>query len=323
MSQVYGQTQKIDFAINLDNTPKISRFKGFIAIIPTNILNLIDKDSLKLYINGEDFSKDLKQNIDAKTGTLYVSFKPKYPLPIGLVVQKLTGINKDGDYFEKSWTLTVDPYSDRELAGYYNTLQKDPSNVQAHMSIAAIYEKKYLLEDAQNEYLTILQLDPSNAKARKSYERIFALWDQKLLKYGALTIDVYMDTGILRLGRLLIFNVKAKNDGEEKTLSIAPDKWILIDETGKQYAPLATLSGYPKKALDSGLISNEDYARLSYYLEKNSFPILKGQDLATLASTQGYVIFTYTGKVKKIVLSITDQDVGDHKETFIFPFTLP
>jgi len=307
--------------VSIDNSPAISRFRGFTAILSEDILKLIDRDSLKLYINGKDFSDQMTFNIDSKTGSLYVSFKPTYPLPLGQVVQKITCLTMEGDYFEKSWSFLVDPLSDKELADYYKVLQKEPNNVSAHLALAKLYEKKYLLADAQNEYLTVVQLDPKNETARKAYERIFALWSHKKLRYGNLLIEVYMDQGLLTLGKLILFNIKITNKGD-KPISITLEKWNLIDETGKQFEPVDSLDTYPKKALDRGMISRDDYARLSYYLKKQSFPLLTKQDISPSATVQGFLIFSFTGKAKQLLLSIAEQDVGGQKETFLFPFVL-
>ncbi|MEQ8189748.1 MAG: hypothetical protein ABRQ39_17395 [Candidatus Eremiobacterota bacterium] len=318
----FSQNKKVDFSVTLDNSPVISRFPGFTALISEDVLKTLDRNTLKLYINGEDFSEQLNFNLDAKTGSLYISFEPAYPLPIGQVVQKLTGLTNRGDYFEKSWSFLVDPLKDKELAKFYKILQKEPGSVSAHLGLAGVYENKYLLKDAQNEYLTVLQLDPANEKARKSYERIFALWDHKMIRYGDLKIEVFMDQGLLNLGKLIIFNLKISNKGN-KPISIDPTKNVLVDETGKQFEPVSNLATYPKKALDRKWVNLDEYARLSYYLQTNSFPLLNAQDIAPSATVQGFVIFSFPGgKVSKVLLSIPEQNVGEQKETFLFPFVL-
>jgi hypothetical protein len=306
----------------MDNSPVISRFAGFTALISEDMLKSLDRNSLKLFINGDDFSEQLNFNLDAKTGSLYISFEPSYPLPMGQVVQKLTGLTIKGDYFEKSWSFLVDPMKDKELAKFYNILHKEPASVSAHLGLAGVYENKYLLKDAQNEYLTVLQLDPANEKARKSYERIFAMWDHKMIRYGDLAIEIFMDQGLLNLGKLIIFNLKISNKGN-KPISIEPEKTVLVDETGKQFEPVSSLGPYPKKALDRKWVSLDEYARLSYYLQTHSFPLLKSQDIAPSASVQGFLIFSFPGgKVSKLLLSIPEQNVGEQKETFLFPFVL-
>ncbi len=319
-----GKTVEYDFDVKMDSTSPVSRFRGFTAIIPEKALEYIDSDSLKLYINGEDYSDQLGFNKDTATGSLYVSFEPTYPLPLGQVVQKITGVTKQGDYFEKSWTILVDPMSDSELATYYTILQSDPNNLNAHLNLADIYEKKYLFKDAQNEYLTVLQLDPANEKARKGYERLFSLWDHKTIKYDKLTMEVFIDAGLAELGRLLLFNVKIKSEAEEN-IKISPAGWTLIDESAKSFVMVEDLSKYPKKALYKKWISTEQYAKLSYHLQHNSFPLLKEQEIPPMGKAEGFLVFSFAGnsKAQKVVLSIVDQKVGDHKENFIFPFVLP
>ena len=318
------QAVEYDFDVKMDNMSNISRFKGFIAIISEKALEHISEDSLKLYINGEDYSDQLKFNKDTDTGSLYVSFEPTFPLPLGQVVEKITGLTKQGDYFEKSWTILVDPFSDKDLSTYYTVLQTDPNNLNAHLSLADIYEKKYLFKDAQNEYLTVLQLDPTNEKARKGYERIFSLWEHKMIKYGDLTIEVFMDTGLIDLGKLLVFNFRIRSEAGEP-IAISPEGWTLIDESGKEFLLVNDLSSYPKKALDCKWISMEQYAKLDYQLGESHFPVLKGGDIPPSGAADGFLIFSFAGdrKAQKVLLSISEQNVGDHKETFLFPFVLP
>lgn len=315
---------EIDFEVKLDNTPEISRFRGFTAVIPPESLEKIDKDSISLFINGEDYSNQLQFNMDSKSGELYVTFDPTYPLPMGTVVEKLSGLTSTGDYFEKYWTITVDPMANNELAHFYTILESDPSNIKAYLNIANIYETKYLFKDAQNGYLTVLQMDPTNEAARKAYDRIFSLWDHKMIKHGNLSIEVYMDAGLLDLGKLIIFNLKVTNTGEEQ-ISITPATATLIDEGGKQFPIIDSLPKYPKKALDKQWISIDDYARLSYYLKSHSFPLIGNQDLSPMASVEGFLIFSFgtESNVPKIFLSIPEQDVGGNKESFLFPFVLP
>ncbi|MBI2264947.1 MAG: hypothetical protein HYU64_07220 [Armatimonadetes bacterium] len=302
--------------------PSISRFRAFTATVPASSLVKIQKETIKLFINAEDRTSQLESTIDDETGDLFFSFRPTTPLPLGKNSCRLVGTTTEGRLVEKRWSFVVNPKLDPYLRPFFLKVQKRPKDTLSHYNLGVAYERKYLLADAQEEYRQAARLSARNQKARMAYDRLYALWDHKTLSKEGVTVDVTLDEGLLKIGKLLLIRVLVSNK-TGKEVAIDPTEAMLTDGLGGQEQTLGNLTMYPKTAFETGAISVDDYARLTYFLEKHHRPLLNPGSIFPGVTANGYLAFQIKKKeAKNLTLIIPKITVKPRKSlSFKFPFT--
>jgi len=303
------------------SNPAISRHLGFTAYIPSTSFLRIRKNTIKFFVNGENKTHCLQMEVEPSTGSLYISYKPDKPLPLGRVTQKLIGKTQDDSFFEKRWEFIVNPAADAALASWFRSVRNNPRNENAHFQLAKAYEKKLLLEDAATEYREVLKLAPKHTLAKEAYNRIFALWDRKSLSKGGVTLDVTRDSGLEKLGLIILFRIKIFNNSSD-TVKMDPADAIMIIEGESQEEPIKRLKDYPQKILDMGLINIDDFARLKHYLETHDIPLLERKEIQSgISSGDGYLAFGTRGVNYRAVTLVIRLIAGSRKSLeFRFPF---
>lgn len=317
------QAQPVEMTVNFPGPVAISRHVGFSAQVPSWSARLISRETVKLSINGEDQTRWMQQVADPDSGDLLLHFKPYSPLPEGDVIFKIFGLTSEGRLFEKRWKIIVDPGKDPYLLPFVQAVRRKPGNPEAHFHLALAFEKKYLLEDAQDEYRKVLDLNPHHQKAQSAYDRIFSLWGRKAIARENIVIDVTMDEGLLSMGGVLLFKVMVENR-TLKEVTFNPDAATLVDDYGNQLPPLKELLSYPKQALDAGWITLEEYARISYFLETHPMTLLSAVTIYPGVSVSGYLIFRLPRReVRTLTLVLAEVHTPRKYQTFKFPFVRP
>ncbi|MFH0801092.1 MAG: hypothetical protein V2A78_01710 [bacterium] len=318
------QESRIAIKINFQgpSRPAISRHLGFTACIPAASLACIKKESLQFFVNGQNKTYCVRMELDPGSGDLYFSYKPDKPLPLGKVEQKIIGTTVADDVFTKSWMLVIDQEADPLLAPWARIIKSKPRNVNAHFQLARAYEQKYLLEDAVTEYREVLRLAPKHTRAQAAYVCIYGLWDRKSLNIGGITLDVSKDSGLEKMGYIVVFKVTLINRSGG-SVRLDPKDALLIIDGETQEPPVSTWKGYPRKLLDTGLINIDDFARLEHYLDSHNIPLLEERELQAGVSTSGYLAFSTNGIPYKKLKLLIFAGPSRKKLEFAFPFIKP
>lgn len=306
--------------IQVEKRPIISRFRGFVGIAEQSHLGRIDPGSFRLYVNGENHSKFLRLSTESETRNIVLSYKPIKALKDGKNTFKLLATTLDEKTVERSWIVLVDPALDPDLAPFVRAIKKNPNNPDPHLQLAKGYEKKFLMEDAQEEYKRILEINPRQEEAKHAYDRIFASWGRKAIVKRGVIIDVTLEEGLIGLGGPILFKVVIENTTPSHV--IVSKKIYLLDSQGNQIEPWQDLATYPKKALDQGKIPLDDYARLSYQLESKPFPLLTIYELLPKVSASGYLAFQLQSvEAHRLILVFSKITIKGKATEFHFPFT--
>ncbi|MCL5037124.1 MAG: tetratricopeptide repeat protein [Chloroflexi bacterium] len=310
-----------DIKINLlgPSNPSISRFLGFKAVIPAGVASRIRPGSLRLLVNGEDMTFGLQQVIDPGTRDLMLSFTPGVPLPMGKVVESLTGQMIDGKNFSKQWYFIIDPSADPDLAFSARKVKKNPENIAAIYSMGKAYEKKFMLEDAALCYKQVVDIDPNQKKARASYYNIFKRLDRKVLEVEGLNVEVARYPFQSANLPLILVQVNAYN-GDEKRMVIDA-KGAKMSAGGETSSAASSISQFAGKAYSQRLISAEQYAKLSYELEKKSPSLMVNSMLMPGMYVRGMMAFPLMiPGVKEFTIILPVNIENTRTEYLKFPF---
>lgn len=307
--------------IQAETRPTISRFSGFTGIVEQSTLGRIDPGSFRLYVNGENHTQYLRRSTDPSTGNVILAYKPIKALNDGKNRFKLLLATMDGKQIERSWNITVSPGRDPSLAPFVNATRKDPRNPDPHFQLAKGYEKKFLMEDAQEEFKRVLEINPKHEEAKQAYDRIFASWGRKAIAKRGVIIDVEIEEGLIAMGGPLIFKVIVENNSNNN-VTISKNDIFLLDSQGNQLLPLEKLEEYPGTALDQGWINLEEYAKLSYRLEVQPYSLFNNYKLSTKITSSGFFAFSLSSReAKRIILTFAKVTIGSKSSSFSFPFT--
>ncbi|MCD6309747.1 MAG: hypothetical protein J7M18_03470, partial [Candidatus Eremiobacteraeota bacterium] len=228
--------------------------------------------------------------------------------------------------FSKQWYFVVDPSADPDLAYWASRLKKSPEDIIALYSIGQAYEKKYMLLDAALAYEQVTNLDPGHRKARAGYYNIFKRLERKSQNYEGLIIEVarrpFPGTNLpLILVRVNIYN------GGTKPMEIDARR-AKISAGGETSKSLSSLSQYASKAFRARLITADQYARLSYQLERNSPPLLRNMILRPGMSIRGMMAFPLiipTAREFTVIIPVNAQEENlqeGRTEYLKFPFQI-
>jgi hypothetical protein len=319
-----GSDGQIYIYINLigQTNPAISRFIGFTGAIPRASAERIDRATLRLFVNGIDRTFDLQIEKDAQKGDLYLAFRPSQSLPLGTVVERLVGSTTDGKVFDKQWFFRIDQGADPDLAPWAQILKQNEGDVNAHLQLAAAYERKYLLEDAAAEYMIVMQIDPENERARSSYLRIFSAWDRKSITQENICLEITKDLGLEKMGALVLFKVRIFN-GTSRKIAVEPGEASLVIDECEEVPSLESLKTYPKEAYESGRINIENYARITYFLDTHTIDLLTKKEISPNVIYEGYLAFPLKRRFfKHFSLNVPIRAQGK-SQSFRFPFTGP
>ncbi|MBI2264948.1 MAG: hypothetical protein HYU64_07225 [Armatimonadetes bacterium] len=319
----WSQEESPQIYLDVPEGPSISRFKGFTGSVRQSSAIRLRRDSFKVFANEQDLTAGLKVEEDPGTGDLFLSFKPGAPLPEGKVLMKLLCLTVGGGLVTRDWSFLVDPSLDDYLRSYVQYVRRRPMDSLAHYNLARALEEKYLLEDAQHEYHVAWIMEPRNDKAKLAFERIFALWDRKTLASKGVSVEAALDESLVNTGNLLFFKVTLDNQTESK-VAVKGSAAILTDPLGGQQEPIGSLLTYPKEAFESGLITLDDYARVTYFLERHPRSLLGDETAYPGVTLSGHVAFKLARKETKnftFLLPVVYKE-GD-VSTFSFPFTRP
>lgn len=316
-------------AVNIDikflgqNDPAISRFIGFTGIIPAQSAKDIYRDSLKLFINEDNKSLYLQSEKDNKTGDIYISYTPVYPLPLGNVVMKITGITSESKEFSYTRQFSIKPEKDKMLAPYFYAINKNYKDWKSHFNLARAYEKKYLLKDAMYEYQQALKYNSKYKQAKDSYLRLFALQEKKYITKDRITFEILKDSGLEALGNLVLFKITIINKNPN-AIAIDPQQALLVVDEEDQIRPLGNLASYPVKAYQDDIITIENYARLRHFLDTHPYPLIEKQDMQPGISMKGYLAFSLKyPHYRKLKLLFPIKVGTGYKMLFKLPFTSP
>lgn len=307
--------------IQYESRPTISRFRGFTGIIEQSTLGRVDTGSFRLYVNGLEHSSYLRTSTDPQSGNIIIAYKPVQALKDGKNRFKLLFSTLDGKRMERSWTQEVAPGRDPALAPFVTAIRKNTRDTDAHLQLAKGYEKKFLMEDAQEEYRIILEINPKHEEAKHSYNRIFALWGRKAIGKRGVIMDVTMEEGLIPLGGPLVFKVVVENT-TNRQISISKKDIFLLDSQGNQIEPWKDLNSYPRIALDQGWISLEDYVRLSYRIEIQPLQPFNVFELYPKTNQAGFFAFRLSSmEIRRVILLFSKVTIGTKTTEFHFPFT--
>lgn len=313
---------KAEIKLSTPSNPSISRFTGFDGIIMSGIASKLYQYSLKLYINGVDRSLYL-QSESAKNGEIYISYSPIKELPTGRVNIVLKAQGSDNNTYSQKISFVVNPGADINLAPYYKAALSSPSNVSAHINLAKAYEKKFMFKDAAYEYRRALTYSPRNKTALDGWKRVFTALDRKSITIRDITLDAAIDEGIDMLGNLIIFKTRIINNSHE-IVKFDPADTLLIVDNNYQVRPIENLQDYTISAVKNGVISDEQFARLTYYLGTKLFKLLIKQDIQPSIAAEGYLAYELKyPKVKYLNLWIKAKTDPKIKITFRLPFKKP
>ncbi len=326
LSAAGGFSQESKITVKLDYTgpsrPAISRFLGFKAFIPATSLAALKKESLRFYVNGFDKTYCIRKETVPGSGDLYLTYRPDKPLPLGKVEQKLVGMTLADDVFSRSWQVVIAPQADPVLAHWARLVKSRPWNVNAHYQLAKAYEQKYLFDDALAEYREVLRLAPKHSRAQAASGRIYGLSDSKSLTGGKVTVEVNKDSGLEKMGYLILFKVTVLNRSGASVRFNPRDALLLIDSEAQE-APVPTWAGYPRKLLDTGLINIDDFARLEHYLGTHNIPLIEKKELQNGIAVSGYLAFCTNGIPYKKLKLLIFAGLPRKKVEFAFPFLKP
>ncbi|MBI2251323.1 MAG: hypothetical protein HYU63_00955 [Armatimonadetes bacterium] len=333
-SCILGEEEtKVNIKLLGSANPAISRFLGFAGIIPKKQTELIYKNSIKLFINDENKTIYLETQLDSKTGEIYLNYTPFQPLPLGKVVFRLTADNLEGGLFEYKWSFLVEPEKDKSLTRYFKILKKNPKDEMAHLQLAKAYENKYLLEDADFEYKNVLRLNPKNLKAKKNHTRLFALQERKFITAEKIILNVAKDSALEVLGNLLMFKIKVINQSAS-IIKFNPKEALLIVDKEEQLGPVENIKKYPVYAYENDIISVENYARLSHFMDTHTLVafgesddkkgIPQKKEIQPGISAAGYIAFSLrVPRYKELKLILPLSLTSKYKLIYKLPFSRP
>jgi|GEM_PF-1582717 len=311
-----------EIKLSTPSNPSISRFTGFDGIIMPNVASKLYMYSLKLYINGIDRTLYL-QSEGTKSGEIYISYNPIKELPAGRVNIVLKALGSDNNTYSQKISFLVNPGADIALAPYYRATLSSPSNVSAHINLAKAYEKKFMFKDAAYEYRRALTYSPRNQTALDGWKRVFTALDRKSITIREITLDAAIDEGIDMLSNLVLFKVRIINNSHE-IVKFDPSDTLLIVDNGYQVRPIENLQDYTISAVKNGVISNEQFARINYYLGTKKFPLLEKQDIQPSIAYDGYLAYDLKyPKFKYLNLWVKAKTDPKVKITFRIPFKKP
>jgi len=208
---LFDSAPKVKIDISYPKGTIITRHPEIVATIDPNTSQVIDRDSLRIMINGEDYSRYLRQAISGD-GSLTLIFRPAKPLPIGKLKIVLSGVLLTGDKFQKTFYITVDPMADPEIKPYFKRVLANPNDYRAYYELGRIYERKYMLLDAYNYYRKAWELNPDFIKAKKGYQRIFAVLGRKAIRKDKVVVDVALNDAILKWSQgIVLFDIIFEN----------------------------------------------------------------------------------------------------------------
>ena len=300
--------------------PSISRFTSCSIYITSAGIEALDLDTLKFFVNDRDQTQFLQPEFNTQNQDLYFLYRPRKALPLGIVTQKLKALGKDGQVFTKEWTITVNPAAGPVLAPLVAKIKKQPADYKAHYALAQAFQKKHMLEDAAYEYLRVLRYNPKHDKAKAAFQNIFKFWDRKAISKESVVIEVARDTEVEKQGKLLLFKVQLFN-GAAKTLNFDPEDISIVIDGEKGANPILNFTDYPKKMLENGNITVDDYAKFSYLMEKRNLSGLSRTDVAPDARVSGYVGFPLASlKYKHFTLYLPLRLPSGKTFEYKFPF---
>jgi len=316
----FAESRKADLTITTLKSPDppLTRHRRFNIVIQGKDVSFIDKESFKILINKKDFSNSLDITFNRKEKAYYILFNPVSPLPIGKITLFLTGKLVTGEEFRYSWNTNIEPASDDELKTIYQKLHKSPNNIKLHFSLAKIFEKKFLLQDAYDEYLKVVELDPFNEEAIEALERIFAVWDTKTIVKDELSLKITLDESLMQMAKLILFNVKVKNLSNS-SIGLTPGNWLVKSRGGDFTKKPVNIEDYPKLAVENGWLTLDEYTKLSFYLEKEEITS-KTEEIELLP--QETKSFMVAFPMTDISIKTIDLIVKEKSFTLTFPFVL-
>ena len=300
----------------------ITRHPEIVATIDPNTSQVVDRESLRITINGEDYSRYLRQAI-ASDGSLTLIFKPAKPLPIGKLRITLSGVLLTGDKFQKTFYMRIDPSADPSIKPYFKRVMDNPNDYQAYYELGRIYERKYLLLDAYNYYKKAWELKPDFIKAKKSFQRIFAALSRKALRKDGIVIDVSLNDSILKWSRgIVLFDIIMENYNRDKDLKVVYSEIVLSDASGRYYKPVGDLLPYVREEAKKKRIPLEVFAKLNYYLETTPIEIMTSD---VIVRPMSYKKVTVAFRIanpntKLLTLTIAGLYIGGERIRMKFPF---
>jgi hypothetical protein len=304
-----------------DSNPSISRFLSCSIYINSEGVANLDINTIRFYVNDKDQTQNLQHEYNTQNQDFYLFFRPRVALPLGRVREKLVALYKDGKIFQKEWQFTVNPAADKALAYLITTIKKHPGDINAHYSLALTFEKKHMLEDAAYEYLKVLRYNPKHYKARAAYERIFTSWDRKSISKEGVVFEVSRDAVLEKLGKLLLFKVMIFN-GSRKTLTFDPEKVYIVIDGERGYEPIFNFADYPTKTFESGTISVDDFAKLSYLMEKRNPNGFTRTEISPDTQASGYIGFPVRTLQQKLIIFYLPVKLPSGKYfAYKFPFS--
>ncbi len=322
----YAEIVKIKMSLTYPRKPTITRHPEIIASIDPNTSQILDRETLRITINGEDYTRYLRQSIGSDGG-LTLIFRSSKPLPVGKLKVVISGLLLTGDEFREEFYLTVDPASDPEIRPYFIRVLRNPNDYKAYYQLGKIYESRYLLEDAYYYYKKAWEINPSFKGAKKGYERIFAVLGRKAVRKGNVIVDVGLNDTILQWSQgIVLFNLIVENYYPDKDVKVAMDMVVLSDASGRYYKPVGDLLSYVREEARAGRISLEVFAKLNYYLESTPLNIATSDVIVKPYSYKEFsVAFRIKNpKTKSLTLYLAGvyvkSDEGTKKLRFKFPF---
>lgn len=302
--------------------PSITRFTRFMAVVPTNISSKLYKHSIKMYINGVERGMYLQVDTSSNGETI-LTYDPLKELPAGQVTVLFKAFGVDNKEYSQRFTFVVNPAADKQLARYYNTARVSPRNVSAHLSLAKIYEKKFMFKDAIYEYRMALNYSPKNKEALDGWKRVFTVLDKKSITIKQITLEADIDEGVDKLGNLVLFSVKIINNSHE-IIKFDPEDTLLIVDNDYQLRPISNITDYPAYARKREIINLDQYVRMKYYLGTKKFDLLGKIDIQPSVAVGGYLAYELKYPMFKFLnLWIRMKTDPKVKITFRLPFKKP
>lgn len=316
-----AQSLNVDF--RYPQQPSVSRFQGFTGTIPADTAPALKLDSIKIFINGKDESDRLKMEQQTDSGEVNFSFQPADPLPVGKVEVQFLAYTVQGPIYSQRFSYTIDPSSDPDFGKIVQALQENPTDAGAHYQLGQLYEQKRLFQDAAYEYSRAAYFDPGDSAAKSAYDRIFAMWGEKSLEKDQVLVDARFDDALLSMGGPVAIEVRVTNEGSDP-ITVDPKAAVLVDGEGHQVFALDDLNAYIDSEADDRLVSMEQYAQISYFIDSHPMEPLGPVTLHSTASASGYVVFPRPeGDVRRFTFIFAKIAVNGKDLDFTFPFVLP
>ena len=252
----------------------ITRHPEIIVKFPIDVSPIVDKSSIRVTINNEDFTNYVRY--DVSSPVLYLIINATKPLSIGSNNIVVRGKLINGDDFENSFKIWVNPKSNpviRDLMDKLNSSKDGKSKSYYYNRLGKVYEDLKYYPDALGYYNLAMISDPANKEAKSNFERLFSVFNSKALKLLNVVLDVNMiSMDSLKRNGYYLFRIIIENYRDEE-LAFNLDNFLVVDNESNFYRPLDNPFESIRKNTIDKKITIEDFAIINYLLQKENLNI--------------------------------------------------